>query len=671
MKSDMLLAVMQLSAERSLPQDSVVAAFEDAIAAAYRRDPAAEDQDVTVKLDPESGDVIINTVVHVVDVLDELDPRGQVDVAQAQQLSPNAQAGDDIITGVLDFTPQRIAARTVTQVLMQRLRSAERRLVFDQYADKEGEIISAPIRRVASSRGNGFAGDKPTVFVDLGKADAIMPGDEQSPFERYRTGMELKFYVVRVSDESAETDGAPEIVVSRRHPNLLRRLMELEVPEVKSGMVEIKSIARQAGARSKIAVYSNKHDIDPIGACVGLRGIRIQNIVTELMGEKIDVLEWSDDPSVFIANSLGPAQVEDVIVVDDRSVEVIVPENQLSLAIGKDGQNVALATRLTNFQIEIKGSAAYAEELIERQREREAEAARIAAEEEKARIAAEAALAEKVAAAKAAAAKLAAEKAAAEEEERLQSLEADAEAAAQAIEEMLEDEPELETQPVKPILFVPEPEVVEQEDALAVDETPAEPEIVDTPVDTVEPVETAEPFEIVEPIEVEVPVEIEEQVVEIAAEFDAEPTVTDDVESTIVEEFDEAIEQPPTARPTPSLFVPQIARPEPTPEPVAEEPLEEDLDLELLELEEKLKQLELEEQERLEAEREAAEMEALEQDIDSDELWALPDDFQVATDTAESGLRFAEDISGYRDEDNRRGSGRSGRRGGGSRRNRR
>ena len=648
MKSDMLLAVMQLSAERSLPQESVVAAFEDAIAAAYRRDPAAEDQDVRVKLDPESGDVIINTVLHVVEELDELDPRGEVDVDQARKINLDAQPGDDIITGVLDFTPQRIAARTVTQVLMQRLRSAERRLVFDQYADKEGEIISAPIRRVASSRSNEFAGDKPMVFIDLGKADAIMPSDEQSPFERYRTGMELKFYVVRVSDHTSDGDGSPEIVVSRRHPNLLRRLMELEVPEVKSGLVEIKSIARQAGARSKIAVYSNKHDIDPIGACVGLRGIRIQNIVTELMGEKIDVLEWSDDPSVFIANSLGPAQVDEVIAVDDRSVEVIVPENQLSLAIGKDGQNVALATRLTGYQIDIKGSAAYAEELIERQRQREAEEARIAAEkaaeEEAVRLAAEAALAERAAAAKAAA----------EEAERLRALELETADSAQEIDEepIIAPEPEV-VKAAEPILFVPEPEVLPQEMATTVDETPDEPETIE------------------EPIELEEFVEVEEPILEVAAEAVDVPPVVEEIEESIEDALEDIVEPTPVVRPKPSLFVPQVSRPEPPPPPIVDEEPEEDLDLELLELEEKLKQLELEEQERLEAEREAAEMESLEQDIDSDELWALPDDFQVATDTAESGLRFAEDISGFRDDDGRRGSGRAGRRGGGSRRNRR
>ena len=609
MKSDMLLAVMQLSAERNLPQESVVSAFEDAIAAAYRRDPAAEDQDVTVQLDPESGEVVINTVIHVVDEIDEIDPRGQLQVHEARSLSADAQVGDDIITGVLEFTPQRIAARTVTQVLMQRLRSAERRLVYEQYADKEGEIISAPVRRVASPRGEDQIATKPTVFVDLGKADATMPGDEQSPNERYRTGMELKLYVTRVSDQTADGEGAPEIIVSRRHPMLLRRLMELEVPEVKSGLVEIKSIARQAGARSKVAVYSNKHDVDPIGACVGLRGIRIQNIVTELMGEKIDILEWSDDPSVFIANSLGPAQVEEVIVVDEQTAEVIVPENQLSLAIGKEGQNVSLATRLTNFRIDIKGSAAYAEELIERQREREAEAARQAAEAEEARLAAEALLAEQAAAATAAA----------EEEERQRLL-----------------------------------EIEEEESAAAA--TVAETPVVEPDVEVV-----------TEPI-VEIPIESETQLEE---QVEVQPVAEQDVEM-VAETVDEVVaeEEVDVVEPAvPALFVPDVKRPEP--EPVMEEEPEEDLDLELLELEEKLKELELEEQERLEAEREAAELESLEQDIDSDELWALPDDFQVAPEAPDSGLRFAEDISGYRDEEGRRGSGRGGRRSGGARRTRR
>ncbi len=572
MKSDMLLAVMQLAAERELPQGAVVSAFEDAIAAAYRREDEAEGYDVVASLNPETGDVKINTVLHVVDYIDELDPRGQVTVDQAQKIRPDAMSGDDIITGDLEFRPQRIAARTVTQVLMQRLRNAERQLVFEQFADKEGEVISAPIRRIDRidpSRYEMTIGQRPPVMVDLGKADALLPSNEQPPSERYRTGMELRFYVLRVGNEGVDGDSAPEIVVSRTHPNLLRRLLEMEVPEVKSGVVELKSIAREPGARSKVAVYSNKHDIDPIGACVGLRGIRIQNIVTELMGEKIDILEWSDDPATFIANSLGPAQVERVIILSRDLAEVIVPDSQLSLAIGREGQNVGLATRLTGFRIDIKGSSAYAEEQIALQREL---AAAAAAEE----------------------------------------------AAKAAAEEMVEDETEL-----------------------------------------------------VEALAEEPLVESETEVAEIAIPVSEATEVSE--EATVVE--DEAQEQESvTPRAVPSLFVPAVpvsrtqAAPvesEPVDEPEEEPEPEEDLDLELLELEEKLRELEIEEQERLEAERLAADQEAIEQDIDSDDLWVLPGELMVESETQSSGLRFAEDIDGYRDGDagrapRRRGSNRGG-----------
>ncbi len=633
MKSDMLLAVMQLSAERNLPQESVISAFEEAIAAAYRRDPAARDQDVRARLDPDSGQVQINTILHVVDELDEIDPRGQIIVDEARAMNDDAQPGDEIITGYLEFTPQRIAARTVTQVLMQRLRSAERRLVYEQYADKEGEIISAPIRRIASARSSeDAAGGRPTVFIDLGKADATMPGDEQSPSERYRPGMELKFFVTQVSDYRTEGDGSPEIVVSRRAPMLLRRLIELEVPEVKSGLVEIKSIARQPGARSKVAVSSNQHDIDPIGACVGLRGIRVQNIVTELMGEKIDFLEWSDDPASFIANSLGPAQVEEVIIADETA-QVIVPENQLSLAIGKEGQNVSLATRLTNFEINIMGSAAYAEELIEIQRA--AEAARIAAEAEEA---------ERIAQAAAAAA---AAKAAAEEEERLRAIELEKAMEVSEPEpievEVVEEEKELEPVVAAPALFIPGGEDVEEdveEDEIAV-------ELTD-----------------------EIEVDLEPVAEEVVEASDDEVEVEDDIEVEEPTTDTEIVDEEFTAAPVASLFVPEIQRPEPEPEPVVDEvEEEEDLDLELLELEEKLRELEEEERERQEAERAAAEAEMAEPDFDSDDLWVLPDDFSSEQETQTSGIMFAEDISGYRDDEGRRRPGR--RRNSGPRRNRR
>lgn len=402
MKSDMLLAVMQLAAERDLPQEAVVSAFEDAVAAAYRKESEAQGYDVLAKLDPETGDVTINTILHVVDYIEEDEySKGQIIVDDAKEIKSGAELGDIIVTGELEFKPQRIAARTVTQVLMQRLRNAERHLVFEQFADKEGEIISASIRRVEPSRSDQEQEQRPKVIVDLGKADAYLPPEEQCSNERYRAGMELRFYVLKVAENGYDSEGAPEIVLSRTHPNLLRRLIESEVPEVKTGIVEVKSIARDPGSRSKVAVYSNKQDIDPIGACVGLRGIRIQNIVTELMGEKIDILEWSENPAIFISNALGPAQVENVIMLADGSAEVIVPDGQLSLAIGREGQNVSLATKLTDCNIDIKGASKYADEQLALQREIEAAAAAEAEakaeaerkrleEEELARIAAQA-----------------------------------------------------------------------------------------------------------------------------------------------------------------------------------------------------------------------------------------------------------------------------------------
>ena len=382
--------------------------------------------------------------------------------------------------------------------------------------------------------------------------------------------------------------------------------MELEVPEVKSGLVEIKAIARHPGARSKIAVYSNKSDIDPIGACVGLRGIRIQNIVTELMGEKIDILEWSDEPRDFIRNSLGPAQIDRVIITDEHAAEVIVPENQLSLAIGKEGQNVTLATRLTNFRIDIKGAAAYAEELIELQRLREVEAARVAAEEETARQA--------------------------EVEEMAR---AEAKAAAET--------------PV-------EPEVVEKDTAVAAE--------VEEPSGTVVDVADEELVSEDSAVDLTTEAEATEAIVE-AVPPSADVDVTEAFEDALIEE--PVVGDPdPTA--SPGIFVPEMAQPSPSTDEAetVEEEEEEDWDLELLELEEQLKELEIEEQKRAEADREAAEIDALEQDIDADELWTLPDEFQDESESEESGLRFAEDIRGYRDEDGPR----SGRRGG-PRRNRR
>jgi N utilization substance protein A len=347
LKSDLLIAVTQLAAERNLPQPIVVKAVEAALAAAYKRDPAALGQDVIVEMDPSDGDVVVRTVRHVVEEVE--DPLMQLTAEDAQELQEGAIVGDIIETGQLEYNPGRIAAQTAKQVVMQRLREAERDIVFEEFIDKEGEVLTATIQRVESR----------WVTVDLGKAEAVMPPAEQSPFERYRPGQQLKFFVVQVG----RTIRGPEIVVSRTHPDLLRRLFEVEVPEIFSGVIEIKAIAREPGARSKVAVSSNQEGVDAVGACVGLRGIRIQNVVNELLGEKIDVIEWDADPVKFISNSLSPAVADRVdLNAEEESATVLVPDRQLSLAIGREGQNARLAAKLTNWRIDIQGTSQLATE---------------------------------------------------------------------------------------------------------------------------------------------------------------------------------------------------------------------------------------------------------------------------------------------------------------------
>ncbi len=347
MKSDLLLAVTQLAAERNLPQPVVVRAVEAALASAYKRDTAAKGQDVIVEMDPVSGDVVVRTVIHVVEEVE--DPLMHFTEEQAQELREGAVVGDIIETGQLEYNPGRIAAQTAKQVVMQRLREAERDIVFEEFIDKEGEVLTATIQRV----------EPRWVTVDLGKAEAIMPPAEQSPFERYRPGQQLKFFVVQVG----RTIRGPEIIVSRTHPDLLRRLFEVEVPEIFSGVIEIKAIAREPGARSKVAVSSNQEGVDAVGACVGLRGIRIQNVVNELLGEKIDVIEWDEDPVKFISNSLSPAAADSVdLNEEEQSATVLVPDRQLSLAIGREGQNARLAAKLTNWRIDIQGATQPVEE---------------------------------------------------------------------------------------------------------------------------------------------------------------------------------------------------------------------------------------------------------------------------------------------------------------------
>jgi transcription termination/antitermination protein NusA len=340
MKSDFLLAITQLSAEKNLPKEVVLGAVESALVSAYRKEHFHLNQNLTVKISPTTGKVEVWAEKTVVEKV--VDDRQDVSLSQAKKVNPEAKLGDLLM---IESTPEnagRIAAQTAKQVILQRLHEAEHTAIFDEYAGKSNDIITGVIQRLEAKQ----------VYVNLGRTEAVLPPNEQTPGERYRIGQRLRVYVVEV----ARTPKGPKVVVSRSHPQLLRRLFELEVPEVFNGIVEIKSVAREAGFRSKVAVAARQEGIDPVGCCVGLRGIRIQNIVNELNGEKIDVVAWNKEVPVFIANSLSPAQVLNVELNNDIAT-VVVPDKHLSLAIGKDGQNARLAAKLTGWRIDIKSAS--------------------------------------------------------------------------------------------------------------------------------------------------------------------------------------------------------------------------------------------------------------------------------------------------------------------------
>ena len=339
MKSEFLTAVTQLSAEKNLPRDVVLEAVEAALASAYKKDNLAS-ANLAVHIDRETGAMQVYMQKTVVEEVE--DPKTEMTQAEAKAYKPDAQLGDII---EIETTPQyagRIAAQTAKQVVLQRLREAEREVVFEEYSGKESEIVSGVVQRVEARN----------VIIDLGKTEALLPPSEQVRTEHYRVGQRLKVFLVEVFKATK----GPQVMVSRTHKNLLRRLFELEVPEIYRGVVELKGIAREPGYRSKVAVWSRQEGVDPVGACVGLRGIRIQNIVNELNGERIDVVQWDPEPSRFVANALSPAQVLSVeLLPEENTAEVVVPDRQLSLAIGKEGQNARLAAKLTGLRIDIKG----------------------------------------------------------------------------------------------------------------------------------------------------------------------------------------------------------------------------------------------------------------------------------------------------------------------------
>jgi len=345
MKSEFLIAVTQLAAERNLPQGMVVSAVEAALASAYRKDSASGGQSaVRVHLDPNTGEVDVyqqRTVVE--EITNDL---AEITLPEAKKLRKGVavELGDVLEFEMEPQAPGRIAAQTAKQVVIQRLREAERELIYGEFSEREGEVFTATVQR-------GYGG---VVTLDLnGRASAVLPPQEQAMTERYRPGMKMKVMILEVN----RTPRGPEIVVSRTHPDLLKRLFEMEVPEIYNGIVEIQGIAREPGSRSKVAVHAKQDGVDPVGACVGLRGIRIQNIVNELQGEKIDVIQWSRDDTAFISHALSPAQPLRVeLDAAEQTASVIVPDRHLSLAIGREGQNARLAARLTGWKIDIKSS---------------------------------------------------------------------------------------------------------------------------------------------------------------------------------------------------------------------------------------------------------------------------------------------------------------------------
>ena len=355
MKSDFLIALTQLASERHLPREQVLQAIEVALASAFKKDSLTAGQNISVKLNPNSGEINVYATKTVVEEVEE--PKREIDVKSALKIKNDAVLGDEVAFEALPHQVSRIAAQTAKQVVLQRLREVERDLIFQEFVERTGDVISGVVEQIEMGR---------LVVIELGRAQAVLPPEEQIPTERYKKGQRIKVYVIGVE----RTSKGSEILVSRGHKNLLRRLFEIEVPEVFNGTVEIRAIAREAGSRSKVAVVSMQEGIDPVGSCIGMRGNRIQSIVNELQGEKIDVVRWDKDPRVLIANALSPSEVVHVELNDSQGTAlVVVPERQLSLAIGKEGQNARLAAKLTNFRLDIKSMSEWDAIRAERQAE--------------------------------------------------------------------------------------------------------------------------------------------------------------------------------------------------------------------------------------------------------------------------------------------------------------
>ncbi|MCR1898108.1 transcription termination factor NusA [Irregularibacter muris] len=346
MNIEFIEALDQIEKEKGINKEVLLDAIEAAITSAYKRNFGSA-QNIKITIDRQSGEVKVFSLKNVVDVVES--ELLEISLKEARAIEPNYEVGDVVEELVKPKNFGRIAAQTAKQVVVQRIREAERGIIYDLYYNREDEIITGMVQR--KERNN--------VFIDLGRTEAVLSPSEQMLGESYNHGDRIKLYIVEVK----KTTKGPQILVSRTHPGLVKRLFELEVPEIYDGVVEIRSISREAGSRTKMAVYSSNENVDAVGACVGHKGSRVQQIVDELKGEKIDIIKWSEDSKEYIASALSPAKVLSVEVCEEeKSAKVIVDDYQLSLAIGKEGQNARLAAKLTGWKIDIKSKSAMDED---------------------------------------------------------------------------------------------------------------------------------------------------------------------------------------------------------------------------------------------------------------------------------------------------------------------
>ncbi len=346
MNKEFIQAIEDLEKEKHISKEILLEAIESALVSAYKKNYGTS-QNVRVDINQDTGDINVYMRMDVVDDDDFEDDLTQITLEEAMEIDPRYEVGDVVEYQVTPRDFGRIAAQTAKQVVVQRIREAERGMIFDNFITRQGEIVTGTVQRVSNE----------TLFINVGNTEGILSPNEQVPGEHYNINDRLKVYIMDVR----KSNKGPQVFLSRSHPGLVKRLFELEVPEIEDGTVEIKGIAREAGSRTKMAVYTEFENVDPVGACVGTRGARVQAIVDELHGEKIDIITWSEDPKVLIANVLSPSKVEQVIISDEaeKSATVVVPDYQLSLAIGKEGQNVRLAARVSGWKIDIKSRSQY------------------------------------------------------------------------------------------------------------------------------------------------------------------------------------------------------------------------------------------------------------------------------------------------------------------------